>query len=290
MAKRPPSSGTSGRRSGGITGTTVMIIHSGWLPDWTNASISFRRLASFFGFSSDFDSAISCAELHDLLLEVERHQHLADGLRADHGGEGVVAVLVLRLEILVLGQELLLLQRRDARLDDDVVLEIEDALDVLQRHVEHEADARRQRLQEPDVRDRRGELDMAHALAPHARERHLDAALLADDALVLHALVLAAQALVVLDRAEDARAEQAVALRLEGAVVDRLRLLDLAVGPGQDLFRARERDADLVEGLRLDLRAEDVHDLLVHAHSLAVWHVPRSDGGSSPRSRRGTHC
>ena len=43
-----------------MTGTTVMIIHSGLLPDWTKASISFSRLASFFGFSSDFDSAISC--------------------------------------------------------------------------------------------------------------------------------------------------------------------------------------------------------------------------------------
>src|SRR6202011_75463 len=110
------------------------------------------------------------------------------------------------------------------RLDNDVVLEIEDALEILERHVEQQADAARQRLQEPDVRERRGELDVAHALAPHARERHLDAALLADDALVLHALVLAAQALVVLDRAEDARAEQAVAFRLERAVVDRLRL------------------------------------------------------------------
>ena len=66
------------------------------------------------------------------------------------------------------------------------------------------------------------DLDMPHALAPHARQRHLDRALLADDALVLHALVLAAQALVVLDRAEDARAEQPVALGLEGAVVDGL--------------------------------------------------------------------
>ena len=42
------------------------------------------------------------AEAHDLLLEIERHQHLADRLRADHGGEGIAAVLVLRLEILVL--------------------------------------------------------------------------------------------------------------------------------------------------------------------------------------------
>ena len=59
--------------------------------------------------------------------------------------------------------------------------------------------------------------------------RDLDAALVADDAAVLHALVLAAEALPVGDRAEDLRAEEAVALRLEGAVVDRLRLGDFAV-------------------------------------------------------------
>ena len=122
----------------------------------------------------------------------------------------------------------------------------------------------RQRLQEPDVRDRRRELDMAHALAPHARQRHFDRALLADDALVLHALVLAAQALVVLDRPEDARAEQPVALGLEGAVIDGLRLFDLAVGPGQNLVRARDRNPDLVEDLSRRLRAEKIHDLLVH--------------------------
>jgi hypothetical protein len=127
------------------------------------------------------------------------------------------------------------------------------------------ADARRQRLQEPDVGDRSGQLDMAHALAANARQRDFDAALFADDALVLHALVLAAQALVVLDRAEDARAEQAVALRLEGTVVDGLRLLDLAVGPGENLLRRRDRDPDLVEGLRRHLRIEEIHDLLVHA-------------------------
>src|SRR5262249_15786560 len=154
--------------------------------------------------------------------QVERAQHVADRLRADLRREAVVAVLVLRLEELVLGEELTLLQRRDAGLYHDVVLEVEDALEILQRHVEQKADAARQRLQEPDVRDRGRELDMAHALAPDARKRHLDAALLADDALVLHALVLAAQALIVLDRTEDARAEQAVTLGLERAVVDRL--------------------------------------------------------------------
>ena len=188
------------------------------------------------------------AQLLGLGVEVDGGQHLADRLGADAGAEGVLAELVLGVEELLLVQELAVLEVGQAGLDDDVLLEVEDALEVAQRHVEHQADARRQRLQEPDVRDRRGELDVAHALAPDLLQRHLDAALLADDAAVLHPLVLAAQALVVLDRTEDARAEEAVTLRLERAVVDGLGLLDLAEGPREDPLRARERDLDLVEG------------------------------------------
>src|SRR5712692_6474081 len=112
------------------------------------------------------------------------------------------------------------------------------------------------------MRYRRGQLDMAHAVAPHLRQGDLDAAFLADDAAILHPLVLAAQALVILDRPEDAGAEQPVALRLEGAVVDRLGLLDLAVGPGADALRAGDRDADLVEALRSRNLPEDVHQLI----------------------------
>ena len=125
-------------------------------------------------------------------------------------------------------------------------------------HVEQQADARRQRLQEPDVRDRRGQLDMAHALAADLRNGNFDTALFADDALVLHALVLAAQAFVILDRTEDARAEQAVTLGLERAIVDRLGLLDLAEGPGTDPVRRRDADLDLVESLRLGDRIGEV--------------------------------
>src|SRR6202035_4233683 len=137
--------------------------------------------------------------------------------------------------------------------------------------------ARRQRLQEPDMRDRSRQFDMAHALAPDARQRDLDRALLADDALVLHPLVLAAQALVVLDRPEDARAEQAVALGLEGTVVDGLRLLDLAVGPGQNLLRRRDRDPDLVEDLSRRRRIEQIHNFLVHRLLLACRSSPAAN-------------
>src|SRR6185436_11105918 len=92
--------------------------------------------------------------------------------------------------------------------------------------------------------------DVAKALATHARLSHFDAALVADHAAVLHALVLAAEALPVGDRPEDLRAEQAVAFGLEGAVVDRLGLGDLAVRPRHDLVGRSEADPNRVEVAR----------------------------------------
>src|SRR3546814_272591 len=103
---------------------------------------------------------------------------------------------------------------------------------------------------------------MAHALAADLGHRDLDTAFLADDALVFHALVLAAQAFVILDRTEDARAEQAVALGLERAVVDRLGLLDLAERPRTDALGARDADLDHVEGLGLRDRVHEVGKLV----------------------------
>src|SRR5690606_41214860 len=129
-----------------------------------------------------------------------------------------------------------------AGLENDIGFEIEDALQLLELHVEQQADARGQRLQEPDVRNRRGEFDMAHALAADLGHRDFNTALLADDALVFHALILAAQALIILDRTEDARAEQAVTLGLERAIVDRFGLLDLAGRPRADTLGARDAD------------------------------------------------
>ena len=82
-----------------------------------NASTILRRLASFFGFSSEVDSAISLRRSAAIFSRSMRDQHVADRLGADLGGEAVVAVLVLRLEVLVLGQQLVLLERGQARLE-----------------------------------------------------------------------------------------------------------------------------------------------------------------------------
>src|SRR5215468_11473291 len=64
---------------------------------------------------------------------------------------------------------------------------------------------------------------------------------------MLHALVLAAQALPVGYRSKNTRAEQAVALGLEGAVVDGFGLSDFTMRPTPDFFRRCQADADRIE-------------------------------------------
>src|SRR5262249_4669268 len=83
---------------------------------------------------------------------------------------------------------------------DEVRGEVDDLLERLRRDVEEVAEPARNALEVPDVRDRRGELDVTHALAADLRARDLDAATLADDALEPDPLVLAAVALPVLGR------------------------------------------------------------------------------------------
>src|SRR5207245_2633499 len=64
---------------------------------------------------------------------------------------------------------------------------------------------------------------------------------------MLHALVLAAQALPILGWTENTRAEQPVALRLKRTVVDGLRLGHFAMGPTPDFFRRCQRNADRIK-------------------------------------------
>src|SRR5256886_2564521 len=107
-------------------------------------------------------------------------------------------------------EQLLLLHLLLTGVDHHVIGEVDHPLQVPQRHVEQVPHGRRQRLEEPDVRHRHRELDVAHALAPHLGQRHLDAAAVADHAAVTDALVLAAMALPVLHRAEHPLPEQRV--------------------------------------------------------------------------------
>ena len=87
------------------------------------------------------------------------------------------------------------------------------------------------------MRNRAGQVNVTHTLTAHFGQRDFNAALLADYATVLETLVFAAQALIVLDRTKYLGAEQAITLRLEGAIVDGLGLFDFAVRPRTNFVR-----------------------------------------------------
>ncbi len=106
---------------------------------------------------------------------------------------------------------------------------IKDALQLAQRDVQQIANAAWQAFEKPDMRAGTGQLDMPEPLAPHARKRNFHAALIADNSAMLHALVFAAETFPVSNGTKNARAEQTVALRFKGAVVNGFRLRDFTV-------------------------------------------------------------
>src|SRR5690606_2219572 len=120
-------------------------------------------------------------------------------------------------------------------------------LELCRREVQQCADLVGDVLHVPDVGAWSGQFDVAHAVTAHGRASDLDAAALARLASEALSTVLAAGALPVLLRSEDAFVEQAVALWLERAVVDGLRLGDLAVAPVADRLGAVDPDLDLRE-------------------------------------------
>ncbi len=185
---------------------------------------------------------------------------------------------------------------------DDVGREVDDPLQVLGRDVQEVAEARRDALEVPDVGHRGGQLDVAHPLPAHLGAGDLHPAPLADDALEPDPLVLPAVALPVPGRPEDPLAEQAVLLGLQGPVVDGLRLLDLAVGPGTDLVRGGQADAELIEVVHVqhERLASSTRTRSSSVTSPAVTRSPRSPApaargrsraprprGTRPRRSRG---
>src|SRR6185436_1538481 len=150
----------------------------------------------------------------------------------------LVRVVAHQLAVAVVGQKLFYFQIGYVTfVDHDVRLEVKDLFEIAKRDVEQMSNARWQALEEPYVRAGRRELNMSETLATNLALCHLDTALIADHAAVFHPLVLSAQTFPVRNRSENSRAEQTVTLRLEGAIVDRFRLCDLAVRPRTNLFR-----------------------------------------------------
>jgi len=119
----------------------------------------------------------------------------------------------------------MLLDSRDfPGIEYDIGLKIEDTLQISKGNVQEMTNPAGQAFEKPDMRARTGQLNVTQPLSPHLGLNDLNAALVANDAAMLHSLVLPAQAFPVRNRAENSGAEQTFLFRFKCPVIDSLRL------------------------------------------------------------------
>ena len=164
------------------------------------------------------------------MLQIHALQQGLDCFRT-HLRVEFVTELFQRVQILLFSQDLLTLQVGHTTFDNHIGFEVQYTFDIAQRHIQQQTDTGRQGFQEPDVRSRTCQLDVAHALTTHFSLGHFNAALLTDHTAVFQALVLTAQALIIFYRPKDTGAEKAVTLRFERTVVNGFRLFNFTERP-----------------------------------------------------------
>ena len=150
------------------------------------------------------------AQLLAELIEIELLKQLTNRLRAHadaqrclaHAQIGSVARRGNLLAILRLRQDSVRTQRGAAGIQHDIGSKVQHLFKRARADVQQRAHAARDAFEIPDMADRSRQLDMTHALAANLGAGNLYAALVADDALVAHALIFTAVALPVLGRAE----------------------------------------------------------------------------------------
>ena len=201
----------------------------------------FQTLGDFFDFGVRTGRFEFLVQNLDFGRYIQIAQQLTDAF-GTHFGVEIIAVLFKLVVVVFFGQQLAALQRRHAGIGDHKGFEIQYTLNVAQGHVQYHTQAGRKRFQKPDVCNRSGQFDVAHALAANLGKGNFHAAFFTSNAFEFQAFVFTAQTFVVFNRAEDFRAEQAVALWLEGTVVDGFRLFHFAVRPRPDGFGRSDAD------------------------------------------------
>ena len=189
--------------------------------------------------ASFFDFFLQC---FFQLWQIELFQQVLDGFCAHLGFECFLAISSYGILIFLFIQDLALGQVRIARIEDDISSEVEDSFELARRDLKDEADTGRRTLEIPDMGNRAGQRNMAHAFTADFGRGDFDAALVADGASVTHLFVLAAFAFPVFGRSENLFTEETVGFCLQGSVIDGFRLCHFPVRPFKDLFRRSDTD------------------------------------------------
>src|SRR5205823_1359641 len=122
-----------------------------------------------------------------------------------------------------------------------------DTLELPGAHIEHEADTRRHAFVKPDVRNGHGQFDVPHSFAADTSQRNLNAAPVADNALMLNAFVFSAGTFPIARGTKNAFAEKAALLRFKGPVINCLGIFDFAFAPRAHRVTRRDANRDLIK-------------------------------------------
>jgi hypothetical protein len=105
-------------------------------------------------------------------------------------------------------------------ISDKVCCKIDDLIEFFHRNIEHETNTRWDRLEEPDMSDRRSELNMSHSLTSNLRSCYFYTTTLTDNALVSDTFVITTRTFIVLSWTENLLTEETTTLRTLSTVVD----------------------------------------------------------------------
>ena len=130
---------------------------------------------------------------------------------------------------------------------DDEINIVDDFFEFLRCDVEEARNSSGNTFDIPDMAHGSGKLDMPHSLASNLRVRDFDTAFLAGNAAISRLFIFAAVALPVFRRPENSLAEKAVHFRLEGAIINGLRLFNLAAGPSENGVLAGQPDRNDID-------------------------------------------
>src|SRR5690606_29072881 len=101
----------------------------------------------------------------------------------------------------------------------------------------------------PNMRDGNHQIDVSHPVSAYFLFGHFHATSVADNALITNAFVFSTSTFVIFYRPKNPLAEQTVAFRFMGTVVDGFRLEHLTTRFSQNRFRRSQPDRDFIKPL-----------------------------------------
>ena len=202
---------------------------------------NFQTLEQLDTLLSGIQTTQFCFQLCGQFIQINFTKQCFDGFCA-HLCIKFIAVFFSIRDIFLFGQQLLFRQISVARIQYNVLGEVQDFFQTLLRNFQHLSDSGRGTFEVPDMGNGCSQFDMTHSFPTYFRTCNFYAAAVADFPFKTNFLKLAAVTLPVLGWPEDSLAVQTVSFRFLCPIVNGFRAFYCAIRPFPDAFRGSEPD------------------------------------------------